>query len=212
MLYIPSDSYLSSGGNCHLATDCNFHQRHLRKAGDGTYFYNPEYFLTKEAVDAAGKRIEKACRKAPNAYKSQVPDTAVDQCEDSHTAANANKVKTGEPFDDKRLGALVCRHDIPLFFVNIDTPGKQQKYAVALIGHLFTLLPTNASVVVLYDIGCILDRSVQMVSDHIPSKILANILIQYNIFPTEIKDRLLFATAALHAYGHEWACQLVYNP
>ena len=25
-------------------------------------------------------------------------------------------------------------------------------------------------------------------------------------------ERILFATAALHAYGHEWACQLVYNP
>ena len=24
--------------------------------------------------------------------------------------------------------------------------------------------------------------------------------------------RLLFATSVLHAYGHQWACQLVYNP
>ena len=24
--------------------------------------------------------------------------------------------------------------------------------------------------------------------------------------------RLLFATSAMHAYGHQWACQLVYNP
>lgn len=168
--FIETNTYLirglSRGGNCHLATDCNFHQRHLKKAGDGTYFYEPEYFLTKEAVDAAGRRIEKARKRTPNVYKSPVPDTAVDQCEDSHTAASANKAQTGEPFDDKGMGALVCRHDIPLFFVNIDTPGEQQKYAVALIDHVFSLLPLNASVVILYDIGCVLDRSVHIVSNN----------------------------------------------
>jgi hypothetical protein len=25
-------------------------------------------------------------------------------------------------------------------------------------------------------------------------------------------SRLRFATTAMHAYGHEWACQLEYNP
>ena len=25
-------------------------------------------------------------------------------------------------------------------------------------------------------------------------------------------SRLHFATTTMHAYGHEWACQLVYNP
>ena len=53
--------------------------------------------------------------------------------------------------------ALVCRHDIALFFPNIDTPGEQQKYAVALLEHLFSLIPTCATVVSLYDIGCVLD-------------------------------------------------------
>lgn len=24
--------------------------------------------------------------------------------------------------------------------------------------------------------------------------------------------RVTFATSALHAYGHQWSCQLVYNP
>ena len=35
---------------------------------------------------------------------------------------------------------------------------------------------------------------------------------QYNIYSKEIGRRLRFATTAMHAYGHEWACQLVYNP
>ena len=25
-------------------------------------------------------------------------------------------------------------------------------------------------------------------------------------------SRLRFATTAMHVYGHEWACQLIYNP
>jgi Kyakuja-Dileera-Zisupton transposase len=35
---------------------------------------------------------------------------------------------------------------------------------------------------------------------------------QYDIFPRPIKERLMFALTAMHAYGHEWACQIVYNP
>jgi len=67
-------------------------------------------------------------------------------------------------FDDTGLMALICRHDIPLFFANIDTPGEQQKYSVALIRHLFSLLPSQATVVVLYDVGCVLARSLTCVS------------------------------------------------
>ena len=52
----------------------------------------------------------------------------------------------------------------PCFFANIDTPGEQQKYAVALLEHLFSLIPTCATVVSLYDIGCVLDRSLHLVS------------------------------------------------
>ena len=36
---------------------------------------------------------------------------------------------------------------------------------------------------------------------------------QFNdIFPSEINRRLNFGTFAMHAYAHQWACQLVYNP
>jgi hypothetical protein len=59
--------------------------------------------------------------------------------------------------------SLVCRHDIPLFFANIDTPGEQQKYAVALLEHLVSLLPQEATIDILYDVGCVLDRSLKRV-------------------------------------------------
>ena len=60
--------------------------------------------------------------------------------------------------------ALICRHDIPLFLANINTPGEQQKYSVALIEHLFSLIPANATVSVLYDVACVLDRTLHKVS------------------------------------------------
>ncbi|KAG2136082.1 uncharacterized protein EDB93DRAFT_1242431 [Suillus bovinus] len=50
--------------------------------------------------------------------------------------------------------------------------------------------------VALYDVRCVLARS----------------LSKYDILPGSIVSRLHFATTAMHAYGHEWACQLVYNP
>ena len=158
----------------HIATDCNFHQRHLKKVGDGMYFYEPEYFLSKEEVDVVGKGIEKAHRRPPCPYKSKVPNAALDQCDDSHTVVSANKAKTGDLFNDKGAGPLVCHHNIPLFFINIDTLGEQQKYVVTLINHLYLLLPPDASVVVLYDIGCILDCSVQTVSYHFIIDLTAN--------------------------------------
>ncbi|KAI6013875.1 hypothetical protein EDC04DRAFT_2870723 [Pisolithus marmoratus] len=34
----------------------------------------------------------------------------------------------------------------------------------------------------------------------------------FDIFDQAIMSHLHFATTEMHAYGHEWACQLVYNP
>ena len=70
----------------------------------------------------------------------------------------------GDLFNDKGMGALVCHHDIPLCFVSINTLGEQQKYVVALIDHLFSMLSSNAMVVILYDISCVLDHSIHKVS------------------------------------------------
>lgn len=37
-------------------------------------------------------------------------------------------------------------------------------------------------------------------------------LPQWDILPTSMTDRMIWRTSVLHAYGHEWPCQLVYNP
>ncbi|KAF8120229.1 hypothetical protein EV363DRAFT_1191626 [Boletus edulis] len=188
---------ITDGGDIHVATDGNFHHRHRRSAGDSPSFYDPTYFLPKQQVDEIGAHIEKQRKKPHNTRKPIVPDEAIDSCEASYEAADGKKQKASmESFDDTGLMALICRHDIPLFFANIDSPGEQQKYVLALIKHLFTLLPSQATIVTLYDVGCVVDRSLSM----------------YDILPKQIMSRLRFATTAMHAYGHEWACQLTYNP
>ncbi|KAG6907112.1 hypothetical protein DXG01_010488 [Tephrocybe rancida] len=185
------------GADIHICVDGNFNHRHLKSSGDCPPFYEPEYMLPKSLVDSAGDRIEGVRRNPPKPRQPALPDEAVDECESTHVAGSGSNSKTNmEKFDDGGVMALVCWHDIPLFLANIDTPGEQQKYSVALIEHLYSLLPSTATVAILYDVGCVLDRSCQL----------------YNILPNSIVSRLLFATSAMHAYVHEWACQIVYNP
>lgn len=158
------------GGDIHVALDATFSQRHNVSAGESPWFYDPQYFVSKEAVDAAGARIAAARKKPARSYRGKVPETAIDECEKSYEAADEKKEKThGKKFDDTGLMALVCRHDVVLFLANIDTPGEQQKYAIALLDKLFEHIPEAATVAAFYDIGCVLDRSVQVVSYVRPS-------------------------------------------
>ncbi|KAJ2912261.1 hypothetical protein MD484_g8155, partial [Candolleomyces efflorescens] len=184
------------GADIHVAVDANFNHRHLRSAGTSAEFYRPHFFIPKEDVDAVGERIEmQRPRKKPR--QTQVPKEAIDSCQEAHTAGTGSTVKTSlEKFDIGGLAALVCRHDIPLFIANVDTPGEQQKYAVSLIEHMFLFLPRKATVVALYDIGCVVDRSVA----------------QYELFAPGIAERIQFCTSVMHSYVHEWSCQLYYNP
>ncbi|OSD07735.1 hypothetical protein PYCCODRAFT_1441640 [Trametes coccinea BRFM310] len=92
--------------------------------------------------------------------------------------------------------ALVCHHDIVLSLANVNTPSKQQKFTTALLEHFFSLIPDCATVAVLYDIGCVVDHSVRT----------------FDILPASVLEHLIFAMSVMHAYGHQWACQIVYNP
>ena len=154
----------SRGGDIHVAIDATFSQRHNVAAGESPWFYEPKYFVPKEMVDVMDARIVAARSRPPRSYQSQVPESALDECEKSYEAADEKKEKThGTKFDDTGLMALVCRHDIVIFLANIDTPGEQQKFGITLIDHLFCHLPREATVAVFYDIGCVLDRSLRRV-------------------------------------------------
>jgi hypothetical protein len=182
------------GGDFHFAVDGNFGHRHRKSAGDSPPFQDPSYFVPKTLVDSVGDRIEAQRKVRPKVYKPKVPDEAIDGCMTSHDAANENKKHlTTDVFDDTGLMALVCRHDIPLFFANIDTPGEQQKYAVALIEYLFSLLPPQGTAVGLYDVGCVLDRSLAMVisSNGLSTTPAHIILSSMTSFPLQLQIALL---------------------
>ncbi len=59
--------------------------------------------------------------------------------------------------------ATVCHHDIPLFMCDIQTPGKQQHFSIAMLNALNRQLPPSATIGLLYNVGCVLDRSIAKV-------------------------------------------------
>ncbi|KNZ72510.1 hypothetical protein J132_02937 [Termitomyces sp. J132] len=123
------------GGDIQVCIDGNFNHQHLWSAGDCPNFYNPVYILSKDYVNDVRAHIE-TLQKTPKPHQ-----------ESSHTAGSGSNFKTNmEKFDN----------------ANIDTSGEQQKYAIALIEHLFSLLLQAATVMVLYDVACILDHSLHV--------------------------------------------------
>ncbi|PPQ96513.1 hypothetical protein CVT26_010429 [Gymnopilus dilepis] len=69
-----------------------------------------------------------------------------------------------------------------------------KKHANQNQNHEKPKFPTKRSMNV--KIRCVLDRSTEL----------------YDILPPAIRRRVQFCTTAMHAYGHQWACQLAYNP
>ncbi|KAH7092859.1 hypothetical protein BKA62DRAFT_745289 [Auriculariales sp. MPI-PUGE-AT-0066] len=189
----------SAGGNIHGAVDGNFSLRHNARSGECPDIdYRMQIILPKSFVDAVGRAHNIAAKRKPRTYAGIVPDVVIDECENSHTAADGKKGKaTKTSHDDKGVMAFVCRHDIPWFACNIDTPGEQQKYALSLILVVMLHLPESATMALLYDIGCVTSRVIQLVLRHTHAG---------------MRERLVFATSAMHAYVHQWSCQLGFNP
>ncbi|KAG7097874.1 hypothetical protein E1B28_005186 [Marasmius oreades] len=121
------------GGDIHVALDGNLHHRQLASAGEGVPFYDSTRFLSKAFVDSVGERMAAARKKPPKPRNPKVPDEAIDQCRESyHAAKGDSKNAASDVFRERGLMGLVCRHDIPVLIASIDTPGEQQKYAIAL--------------------------------------------------------------------------------
>ncbi|KAJ7851451.1 hypothetical protein B0H13DRAFT_1905137 [Mycena leptocephala] len=91
--------------------------------------------------------------------------------------------------------ALMCRHDHVLWVVNMHSAGEKQFAVILLIEMLFKHLQGEVRVGILYDIACMLERS----------------CLKWG-FLSRFIDRIAFAVSVFHAFGHEWACQLLYHP
>ncbi|KZS89187.1 hypothetical protein SISNIDRAFT_395865, partial [Sistotremastrum niveocremeum HHB9708] len=168
-------------------------------------FIDPEDLKQMEE-EVSSKRPAKPKRKRDDAATDpavdhvepgmRLPTSVLDDCEKTFIAADERRIKASTKyFGDTGLMAILCRHDIPLFIVNMTSAGEKQYYALALIKKVFEHLPDDAKIGVLYDIGCQLHRS----------------CVKWG-FLKEFLPRLIFALAVFHAYGHQWACQVLYHP
>ncbi|KAF7354322.1 hypothetical protein MVEN_01120600 [Mycena venus] len=190
-------SLVEEGGDVQLGGDGCFSYRHLRKAGDGPISYDPSFFIPKHKVDAVAEKINAVRKRPATKAKPSMPQEVLDACQDSWDAANEKKRKADpKRYDASGVFVMTCRHGQVIFLCNIDTPGEQQRYIVAMLEEVFSMLPPHATVLQAYDVGCVTDHSLNL----------------FPIFPTAIRERLLFIINGMHAYGHHWACQLLYSP
>ncbi len=143
------------------------------------------HFLLVDDVESMKCAVEHArpSDSRPNAkpWVTLLNDT-LDNCEKAFTAAQGHIAKSSNKiFADTALMALLCRHDHPLFLVNMTTAGEQQYYALALIKALFRHLPDDWVIGLLYDVVCQLERSMRKVgaSDAIAVPGLTQALAQF---------------------------------
>ncbi|KAJ7818955.1 hypothetical protein B0H14DRAFT_3473409 [Mycena olivaceomarginata] len=128
--------------------------------GDGPISYDPSYFISKEKVARVEERINGARKKQPRTFKPAILQEALDACQESWNAANEKKQKTDtKHYDAGGVFVMTCRHSQVLFLCDIDTPGEQQKYIVALLEEVNSLLPPQATILQAYDVGCVTDHS-----------------------------------------------------
>ncbi|KAJ7433096.1 hypothetical protein B0H11DRAFT_2259786 [Mycena galericulata] len=126
----------------------------------------------------------------------RIPRSVLDGCEASFKAADERREKASVKFyDDTALMALLCRHDRVLWLVNMHSAGEKQFNALLLLETLFQHLPPDINVGLLYDIACQLERSA----------------LKWG-FLARYFDRLAFAVAIFHAFGHDWALPVNLQP
>ncbi|KAI6096276.1 hypothetical protein EDD17DRAFT_1774089 [Pisolithus thermaeus] len=117
-------------------------------------------------------------------------------CNESFTAADERYQKASTQFfSDTGVMALLCCHDHVMYLANMTSAGEKQYYALALVKALFGHLPSSFHIGLLYDIGCQLEQSCRKWS-----------------FLKSFLPCISFAISVFHAFGHQWACQLIYPP
>ena len=151
-----------------VCIDANFAQRRRHSRHPDPVDPHPDtHFLSESDVDSMKYEVEHA---RPSASKpgakswATLPDDTLDNCEKAFTAAQGHKAKSSNRiFADTALMALLCRHDRPLFLVNMTSAGERQYYALALIKALFRHLPDDWGIGLLYDLACQLECSMRKV-------------------------------------------------
>jgi hypothetical protein len=199
--------------------DANFQHRHHKHVGaDPPLLQGSDQFGWLSDSEVEDTRLEVEAAKSASTPSSRprlsstIPVKVLDDCEGSYKAAQEKMVELdASAYDSKGIMALTCPHDVPIFVVDVKTKGEPRYLAVALLKNLAAMLPGNATIGVMYDIGDQLERTIEKVMG---CNFSAQRLIfwrQYNIIP-DISQRCSFAVSLFHAFGHRIQCQVVYNP
>ncbi|KAH9815906.1 hypothetical protein DFH28DRAFT_1163510 [Melampsora americana] len=171
-----------------IALDGNFQHRHYTKSSkdNPTEEEYPDMFIKPSSM-----KKHEIIQISTDAEAKNIKNA----CADSHTAANDVRNSTSwKRSDDTGLFGCTCRHDVPLKLANIYKTGEKLYYPVTILEQLLLDLP-DIQVGVLYDIGCQLETH-----------------IKKRRFLEALSKRLSFGTSVFHAYVHNWACQVLYNP
>lgn len=148
-----------------VCVDANFAQRRRHSRHPDPVDPHPDsHFLTKDEVETMKRIVERARPSEARPGAMALPDETLDDCEKTFIAAQSHIAKTNNAiFADTALMALLCRHDRPLFLVNMTSAGERQYYALALLKALYQHLPDDWVVGLLYDVACQLERSMRKV-------------------------------------------------
>ncbi|KAH9820410.1 hypothetical protein DFH28DRAFT_1121694 [Melampsora americana] len=175
--------------NVIICADGNFQHRHYAyasKDNPAEHDYHSSFLLPSQIT-----KVAELCKNT-----ASLASDIKTACSDSHTAANDTRSSASwrKSCDDNGLFAFACRHELMLKMANLHEESEKLHYPVSILGHFLEQLP-DIKFGVLYDIGCHLDA-------HIKKR---------GLLPNH-QSRLMFGTAVFHAYVHEWACQIIYNP
>ena len=142
-----------------MCLDACFTQKRRHSPRDAEHHHPASVFLSEDKVQHAQDMVSKLRKSHPAADNlvqgMQVSAAILQDCHDSFKAADEQRVKASTQFfSDTGLMALLCRHDIVLWMVNMTSAGEKQYYALALLWELLSNLPKTMTVGCLYDIGC----------------------------------------------------------
>ena len=167
-VYTNMPTEISISAQAIVCVDANFAQRRRHSRHPDPVDLHPDtHFLSEHDVESMKHAVEHARPSDSGANAKSwatLPDDTLDNCEKAFTAAQGHIVKSSNTiFADTALMALLCRHDQPLFLVNMTSAGERQYYVLALIKALFRHLPDDWVIGLLYDVACQLERSMRKV-------------------------------------------------
>ncbi|KAJ6630057.1 hypothetical protein B0H10DRAFT_2172881 [Mycena sp. CBHHK59/15] len=208
---MPPRTIFACRADVHVCIDACFTHKKKKSLRDPPKKHPEQAARTEAYVDGVCNASHKSVRPRKRRAAAQVveeeedgygherlllPRSVLDGCEASFKAADEKQQKAStEFFEDTAHMALVCRHDRVLWVANMHTVGERQFYVVALMYTLFQHLPHDIRVGLLYDVACTFEHS----------------CLKWG-FLSPFMDRITFAVSVFHAFGHEWACQLLYHP